>query len=53
MTMEALIALQDAVINWGQLLIASGGGTEACKVCLSSHIVQVDGQWYLVIQHQP
>ncbi len=31
MTMEALAALQDAVINWGRLLIASGGALNPTK----------------------
>jgi hypothetical protein len=44
---ETLINLQDSIINWGKLLIATGGALKPCKCFfyLISFEWQQDGSW--------
>jgi hypothetical protein len=41
--MEAIHALQDAVTNWGHLLVATGGALKPTKCFLSFDLLQMDG----------
>ena len=40
-TTDSFLGLQEAIVNWGKLLLASGGGTKTIQMLLSPHILQV------------
>ena len=40
-TTDSFLGLQEAIVNWGKLLLASGGGTKTIQMLLSPHIFQV------------
>ena len=48
--LEAMEALQDAVTNWGCLLIAMGGGAETCEILLPSNLLLVEAGWDLALR---
>jgi hypothetical protein len=47
---EAHGRLQDAVINWGKLLIATGGGIETREMLVLPYVIQMEGQRDMGIQ---